>query len=117
MSLFENKSQKLAEGLQFDPVELEQVPVKEKENVLKALKWEGEGFDTRVHIVEPHSGQLIKYQPYRRTVSSAEGTVYYRKDDSGIERRYTESGKLMDQPVAPPIIAPKEQSDKKFSKP
>jgi hypothetical protein len=94
-----SKEIKLKEGLQFDPSEMETLALPQKESVEKALRWEGQGFDIRVHIVEPKSGQLLKYQPYKRVCSLAHGVYYLRKDESGVERRYTEQGHPMDVPA------------------
>lgn len=91
----------LKEGLQFENHEFDALPQVQKDAVTKALQWEGQGFDIRVHIVEPKSGILLKYQPYRRVCSLADGVCYYRKDEKGIERRYTEQGHPMDKFDAP----------------
>jgi hypothetical protein len=81
------------EGLQFKWEDV--ASLKEKEHIEKLLKWDGQGFDLRTHITDPATGILVKYQPYRREVTNQE-VIYYRRDESGIERRYSESGNLLD---------------------
>lgn len=110
-----SKVAQLKEGLQFDMTELEEIPQKEKDNVLNILKWQGQGFDTRVHIVEPRTGMLLKYQPYRR-VANEQGVFYFRKDEHGIDRRYDEGGKLLDAQGQPVIIPEEPRKAKNESK-
>jgi len=92
--MFEANSKKieLREGLQF---KWSDVPENMKEHIEKTLEWPGNGFDLRTHIVEPKTGQLLKYQPYRRVVDGNDGVYYIRKDENGTERRYNENGKLI----------------------
>lgn len=87
------KIQPIKEGLQLEPSEM-------TEGQRKLLEWDRvNGFDTRVHITDPRSGQLIKYQPYRRQVNS-EGVIYFRRDESGgPERRFAENGLPLDPPA------------------
>ena len=93
MAVFESaKTQKLKEGLQFD---MNDATATERAHIEKILKWELDGFDTRTHIVDPKSGMLLKYQPYRRACEGSE-VNYYRRDENGYERRYSESGVLLD---------------------
>lgn len=63
----------------------------------KLMDWDSPGFDLRTHIVDPRTGKLLKYQPYRRTVDK-DGVIYHRKDASGVERRYAENGFPLDAP-------------------
>lgn len=95
MSFLISKQPKLKEGLQFTPEELAELPGEQQEMVKKALEYSPGGFDLRTHVVEPRSGILLSYQPYRRTVD-ASGVFYFRKDKNGQERRYTEQGHLAD---------------------
>ena len=95
MSFKASREPKLKEGLQFDLAELEDIPVKEKEAVLTLLKNPQPGFDLRTHIVEPRTGMLLKYQPYRLHCVGGE-RFFYRKDEHGVERRYSEQGYPLD---------------------
>jgi hypothetical protein len=98
-----SKQTELREGLQYDP---SSVPENMKEQVEKALKWEGVGFDLRTHIVEPKTGQLLKYQPYRRVVDGRDGTYYIRRSPDGVERRYNENGHPLEAAPSPSVSTP-----------
>lgn len=102
----------IKEGMQFN---LDRLPENEKERIQKILKWDGEGFDLRTHVVDPKTGALLKFQPYRRICDGSEIT-YLRKDDNGIDRKYSESGKCTDPGVPVPIqVEAKAKNDKRVS--
>lgn len=97
--MFAQKKVEIKEGLQFTKSDIESLPASDKARVLKVLKWEGAGFDIRVDIKDPATGVLLKYQPYRKVVSQDHGSYYIRKDERGVERRYTEHGHLLDAQI------------------
>lgn len=84
-----SERKELRVGLQVEPAAL-------NDYQKKLLEWTSPGFDTRVHISDPKTGQLLRYQPYRRVVDGG-NAVYYRKDESGVERRYSEQGHSLDE--------------------
>jgi hypothetical protein len=98
MAVFEiGKTKQLKEGLQID---LNDATQTEKAEIEEILKWKGDGFDLRTHIVHPRHGVVLKFQPYRRFCNGNE-VIYFRRGDDGIERRFSESGALLDfQPPA-----------------
>lgn len=101
-----SKRQEIREGLQ--------VPVEELDKrQLSLLKWEEPGFDLRVHIKDPMTGTLLKFQPYRRLVD-VNGVTFFRKDEKGIERRYSEQGLPLDKAPAPESAGPKGANEHKI---
>lgn len=57
----------------------------------KLLPYTGRGFDLRVHIKCPKTGELVRKQPYRMVVDKEHGVEFIRDG-----RRYSESGKPLD---------------------
>lgn len=86
------KKQVIKEGLQLDHTEMNDFQKK----LIESWSRNDQGFDTRVHIVDPKTGQLLKFQPYRREVHNG-AVTYYRRDESGRERRFSESGNPLDE--------------------
>lgn len=67
----------------------------------KLLVWQGQGFDTRTHIVNPRTGECIRQQSYRYIVdkSDADHSNIYIRD--GL--RYTAQGHCLDKPGEPKL--------------
>ena len=107
------KKQVLKEGLQLDLSEMDDF----QKSILDGWDQQKNGFDTRVHIIDPKTGQLLKFQPYRREVINGD-VVYYRLDESGREKRYSEKGHSLDAaPVqAPALAVEKKPHDKSLSR-
>lgn len=57
----------------------------------KCLQWEGAGFDTRTHIIDPKSGRLLREQHYRYVVDDKVGSYFIRGG-----KRYSEQGHCLD---------------------
>jgi hypothetical protein len=104
-----SKTQKLREGLQFDIDEMDDF----QKGLLGAWDRNKDGFDKRVHIIDPKTGLLLKFQPYRREVNAHE-EVYYRRDETGRERKYTAQGHLMD--TEPVVVEKKHEPTGRISK-
>lgn len=51
---------------------------------------ENKGFDLRVHITDPKTGRVVKYQPYRMLIDREKGTTFIRDG-----KRYSPDGTLL----------------------